>query len=326
MYGATAGEVGILRFEAATNQAVCGVLPSEKFIPEFLYYYFTYKKDELVAQAAGNAQPNISQVKIKNTRIPVTTLEEQRRIVTLLDEAFADIATAKANAEKNLQNARELFESHLDEVLSSQAGDHIPTRLGTEVDLVAGFAFSSSRYSNNENDIRLLRGDNIMQGYLRWEDVKRWPVSDSAAHEKFALKEGDVVLAMDRPWVKAGLKRAQMTATDLPCLQVQRTARLRPKQNLSADFLFHLTGSQAFSRHLLDVQTGIGVPHISGAQVQDFKFMRPPLAKQAMIATELQKLQDETQRLEFIYRQKITALDDLKKSLLHQAFSGQLTQ
>jgi type I restriction enzyme S subunit len=163
-----------------------------------------------------------------------------------------------------------------------------------------------------------------MQGYLRWEDVKRWPVSDSAAHGKFALEEGDVVLAMDRPWVKAGLKRAQMTATDLPCLQVQRTARLRPKQNLSADFLFHLTGSQAFSRHLLDVQTGIGVPHISGAQIQDFKFMRPPLAKQAMIATELQKLQEETQRLETIYRQKLTAFDDLKKSLLHQAFSGQL--
>jgi type I restriction enzyme S subunit len=81
---------------------------------------------------------------------------------------------------------------------------------------------------------------------------------------------------------------------------------------------------QAFSRHLLDVQTGIGVPHISGAQIQDFKFMRPPLAKQAMIATELQKLQEETQRLETIYRQKLTAFDDLKKSLLHQAFSGQL--
>jgi type I restriction enzyme, S subunit len=272
----------------------------------------------------GARMPRADMNAVLEFNIPVPSEQEQRRIVTLLDEAFADIATAKANAEKNLQNAHELFKSHLDEVLSSQASDHIATTLGTEVDLVAGFAFSSSHYSNNENDIRLLRGDNIMQGYLRWEDVKRWPMSDSSAHEKFALKEGDVVLAMDRPWVKAGLKRAQMTATDLPCLQVQRTARLRPKQNLSADFLFHLTGSQAFSRHLLDVQTGIGVPHISGAQIQDFKFMRPPLAKQAMIATELQKLQEETQRLESIYHQKLTALDDLKKSLLHQAFSGQL--
>ena len=301
---------------------------AQKINTKYLCYHLNSPttNDFINSMQKGTTRPRVTLSVVRDLPIYVPSDTEQIRIVTLLDEAFADIATAKANAEKNLQNARELFESHLDEVLSSQAGDHIPTRLGTEVDLVAGFAFSSSRYSNNENDIRLLRGDNIMQGYLRWEDVKRWPVSDSAAHEKFALKEGDVVLAMDRPWVKAGLKRAQMTATDLPCLQVQRTARLRPKQNLSADFLFHLTGSQAFSRHLLDVQTGIGVPHISGAQVQDFKFMRPPLAKQAMIATELQKLQDETNRLEAIYRQKLTTLDDLKKSLLHQAFSGQLTQ
>jgi type I restriction enzyme S subunit len=291
--------------------------------PRFVFHLLN--SIDLKSYAGGTGVPTLNRNDVHQVFVKVPTdKKEQHRIVTLLDEAFADIATAKANAEKNLQNARELFESHLDEVLGSQASDHIATTLGTEVDLVAGFAFSSSRYSNNENDIRLLRGDNIMQGYLRWEDVKRWPMSDRAAHGKFALKEGDVVLAMDRPWVKAGLKRAQMTATDLPCLQVQRTARLRTKQNLSADFLFHLTGSQAFSRHLLDVQTGIGVPHISGAQIQDFKFMRPPLAKQAMIATELQKLQEETQRLETIYRQKLTAFDDLKKSLLHQAFSGQL--
>jgi type I restriction enzyme S subunit len=303
------------------------IRPSPEVDADFLYHFLdreTFREEGAKQMTGAVGHKRVPKEYVEGALIPVPTIEEQLRIVTLLDEAFADIATAKANAEKNLQNARELFESHLDEVLGSQASDHIATTLGTEVDLVAGFAFSSSRYSNNENDIRLLRGDNIMQGYLRWEDVKRWPMSDRAAHGKFALKEGDVVLAMDRPWVKAGLKRAQMTATDLPCLQVQRTARLRTKQNLSADFLFHLTGSQAFSRHLLDVQTGIGVPHISGAQIQDFKFMRPPLAKQAMIATELQKLQEETQRLETIYRQKLTAFDDLKKSLLHQAFSGQL--
>ncbi|MGH6804742.1 MAG: restriction endonuclease subunit S [Burkholderiales bacterium] len=85
MYGATAGQVGILRFQAATNQAVCGILPEKQFAPEFLYYYFLEKKDELVAQAAGNAQPNISQVKIRNTQVPVLLLGEQKRIATNLD-------------------------------------------------------------------------------------------------------------------------------------------------------------------------------------------------------------------------------------------------
>ena len=118
MYGATAGQVGILRFPAATNQAVCGILPSPLFVPKFLFYLFLSRKDELIAQAAGNAQPNISQLKIRNTLIPVPPLPEQQRIVTLLDEAFVGIATAKAHAEKNLQNARAIFESHLDAVLS----------------------------------------------------------------------------------------------------------------------------------------------------------------------------------------------------------------
>jgi len=118
MYGATAGQVGILRFEAATNQAVCGILPNEKFVPEFLFYFLLAKKDELVAQATGNAQPNISQIKIKNTEVPLPPLSEQQRIVGLLDEAFEGPATAKANAEKNLQNARTLFESHLQSVFT----------------------------------------------------------------------------------------------------------------------------------------------------------------------------------------------------------------
>jgi len=111
MYGATAGQVGLLRFKAATNQAVCGILPNDRFVPEFLYYLMLSKKQELIAQAAGNAQPNISQIKIKNMTIPTPPLPEQQGIVAILDEAFAGLATVTANAEKNLKNARDLFEN-----------------------------------------------------------------------------------------------------------------------------------------------------------------------------------------------------------------------
>ena len=120
MYGATAGQVGILRFEASTNQAVCGIFPNKFFIPEFLFYFLLSRKDELVAQAAGNAQPNISQIKIRNTDVPIVPLSEQQRLVGILDEAFDGIATAKTNAEKNLQNTRALFESHLQSVFSQR--------------------------------------------------------------------------------------------------------------------------------------------------------------------------------------------------------------
>lgn len=85
MYGATAAQVGILKFEATSNQAVCGILPHKNFEPEFVYYWFKSIQTFLASQAQGGAQPNISQQKIKRVKIPTISLEEQHTIVTHLD-------------------------------------------------------------------------------------------------------------------------------------------------------------------------------------------------------------------------------------------------
>ena len=90
-------------------------------------------------------------------------------------------------------------------------------------------------------------------------------------------------------------------------------------------FLVYLISSAAFTYHILGVQTGIGVPHISGQQIKDFEFIKPPLSKQREIVATMDSLRDETRCLESLYQRKLAALDELKKSLLHQAFSGQLT-
>ena len=192
------------------------------------------------------------------------------------------------------------------------------------IDLLAGFAFKSAQYTSNDDDIRLLRGDNIIQGCLRWDDVKRWPADDARDYDRYQLEEGDVVLAMDRPWVKAGLKHATISAHDLPCLLVQRTARLRGGADLDNRFLKLLIGSSAFTGHILGVQTGIGVPHISGQQIKDFVFAYPPLSEQQRIAENLESLRAESQHLTRLYERKLAALEELKKTLLHQAFSGEL--
>jgi type I restriction enzyme, S subunit len=296
------------------------------FNQDFLYHLLGSPQifEQFDRLAAGSTVRNLNIDLASRVVVPIPSLKEQRCIVAILDEAFEGIATAKANVEKNLKNARELFEAALDAALSSHEKGCVETRLGNETDLLAGYAFSSKSYTDAANGVRLLRGDNIMQGYLRWDDAKHWPVDDLVPHARFALQQGDVVLAMDRPWVKAGLKRAQIGEDDLPCLQLQRTARLRPKQRIRLDFLFHLVGSRSFSQHLLGVQTGLGVPHISGKQIESFQFTLPSMIKQAAIASALNDLQQQTERLEGIYDQKISALDELKKSLLNQAFTGQL--
>jgi type I restriction enzyme S subunit len=323
--GATCGSVNISEPQSWVTGNAMVVRPKNGLIEmRFLEYLFRGGID-ISKAITGAAQPQITRTNLAPLEIRYpTSVPEQQRIVALLDEAFDGLATAQANAEKNLQNARALFESHLQSVFTHRDKGWVATTLGAEIDLLSGFAFKSARYTESEKDVRLLRGDNIIQGSLRWDDVKRWPASDAAEYERYRLCAGDVVLAMDRPWVKAGLKRAQISLDDLPCLLVQRTARLRGNGSLNNRFLVFLISSGAFTRHILGVQTGIGVPHISGQQIKDFSFLKPPVKEQVQIADDLADLATETQRLESLYTQKQAALAELKKSLLHQAFTGAL--
>lgn len=164
------------------------------------------------------------------------------------------------------------------------------TTLGAEAELISGFPFRSSEYTDNPRDVRLLRGDNIVQGNIRWANAKRWSFEDAANFEQYELKKDDVVLAMDRPWIDAGLKYAAIGVDDLPCLLLQRTSRLRGGQNLDIRFLRYVIGSPEFTKHIQSITTGSLVPHISSRQIKDFAFKLPPLATQKRIAAVLSAL------------------------------------
>lgn len=164
--------------------------------------------------------------------------------------------------------------------------------LGEVVDFLTGFPFKSASYSNDPTDIRLLRGDNIAQGTLRWENAKRWASTIDSSLEAYALQRDDVVLAMDRPWIEAGLKYANVTKGDLPSLLVQRVTRLRGTTRLSTRFLRYVIGSKSFTDHVLGIQTGTAVPHISGAQIKAYKFRLPPRQIQDRAVEILTSLDD----------------------------------
>lgn len=275
---ASVGYVTVMARPMATSQDFVNWVCSPQIDHDFLKYLLIAEGDDLLRFASGSVHQTIYFPEVKAFHVCHPPVAEQRRIVGILDEAFEGIATAKADAEKNLQNACALFESHRDAAVTHCSNESAATTLADEVDLLAGFAFKSAQYTTDWHGIRLLRGDNIIQDALRWDDVKRWPANDAQAYDRYQLREGDVVLAMDRPWVKAGLKHAMIAADDLPCLLVQRTARLRGGERLDNRFLKLLVGSSAFARHVLGVQTGIGVPHISGQQIKEFTFARPSIA------------------------------------------------
>lgn len=165
--------------------------------------------------------------------------------------------------------------------------------LGDAVNFITGFPFASKYYTDDTSAPYLIRGDNVIQGTLRLEGVKRWPISDSADYDAYWLCENDVLLAMDRPWIEAGLKFAPVRSTDLPALLVQRVARLRGTDMLDSRFLKHLIANQFFTNYVLSIQTGTVVPHISGNQIKNYKFALPPLPEQRAIAATLSALDDK---------------------------------
>lgn len=294
---------------------------------DFLFYLLMSREfTEYAIEGSSRAgMPKVNRDHLFKFTTYIPPLSEQKRIVAILDEAFEGIDRAIANTEKNLANFCELFESYRNSILNQENKQWEETTLGAEIDLMTGFPFKSNRYTDSDQSIRLLRGDNIVQSALRWDDVKKWSESEINQYLFYQLKEGDVVLAMDRPWVKAGLKHAMISSDDLPCLLVQRTACLRGNKNINNRFLMYLIGSHSFIQHILSNQTGIGVPHISGKQIQSFKFLKPSLSEQNFISDNLDALRSKSQRLETIYRQKLAALKELKQSILQKAFTGELT-
>jgi type I restriction enzyme, S subunit len=190
------------------------------------------------------------------------------------------------------------------------------TTLGAEADLETGFPFKSERYTESTQGIRLVRGDNIVQGALRWDGVKKWPLSERSEYSSYELLEGDVVLAMDRPWIEAGLKYASISRQDLPCLLVQRVARLRGRQRLDTRFLRYLVASREFTQHIHAITTGTAVPHISAKQIKDFEFALPPLAQQKAIASVLGALDDKIE----LNRRMNATLEAMARALFQSWF------
>jgi type I restriction enzyme S subunit len=261
---------------------------------------------------------------VKELYVPIPPPEEQKRIVAVLNRAFAALDRARANTEANLADAIELKERSIEHELSSEALGPF-TSIGPHVDLLTGFAFKSSGYSNDPRDIRLIRGDNIVQGEIRWDGVKRWPIRERKIYEKYGLALDDVLIAMDRTWVSAGIKYAIVDDEALPSLLVQRVARLRAKSSIVPRYLGYWIGSKIFERYVLSIQTGLGVPHVSGRQIENSPIRVPSVEEQIAIVNRLHVLAEGCRSLTTTYKRKLADIAALRQSILQKAFAGELT-
>lgn len=197
----------------------------------------------------------------------------------------------------------------------SRAGWELTT-LGQYCEVFSGYPFKSIGFTDDPNDIPLVKGENLGQGEVLWDISKRWPLQDIAELERYKLIKGDVVLAMDRPWVPAGLKFAKITASAPDALLVQRVARLRGRKGLDQSFLAQLIASPSFVGYVQSVGRGVGVPHISSKEIGAFTFWLPPLMEQEKIGNTLSAYDD----LIYNNRRRMALLEDSARQLYREWF------
>ena len=284
---------------------------------------YAFKSDFLRKQiddSVGATVGTYTIIKAKNTLIPVPPLPEQQRIVGILDEAFEGIATAKANAEKNLKNARALFESHLQSVFTRRS-DEVPlSRLASEITdgdhspppkAPTGVPFITiSDIVKRTREVDFSNTFTVPAEYfLKLKPNKKPRVGDILYTVTGATLGIPVLVKEHRDF----------------CFQ-RHIGLIRPNPDTDSAWLtYGLLSPQVFRQATIG-STGAAQKTVSLSVLRGLKLPKLALPEQKRIAARLDSLAAETHRLESIYQQKLVALDELKKSLLYQAFSGQLTR
>jgi type I restriction enzyme, S subunit len=292
----------------------------KQILPKFFNFY-SQSDDYLITVAkecTGTTRNRISRGNLGLTPIPVPPLDEQKRIVALLDEAFENIAIAKANTEKNLQNAKALFESHLQSIFTQRGPGWVETRLEDVCELQNGFAFKSTTFKPFGSPI--LRISNIQDGRIEAGNrlVFFNPKDYRENLDRYRVNEGDLLIAMSGATTgKIGFN------TDSTVYYLnQRVGKFEPSNKLNKHLLYYFLSTKVEEN--LRISAGAAQPNLSTEQIKGFILPLPPINEQERIVEALGTLSDETQRLAGIYQRKLAALEDLKKSLLQQAFTGAL--
>ncbi|MHB8799993.1 MAG: restriction endonuclease subunit S [Thermoanaerobaculia bacterium] len=258
----------------------------------------------------------------KNIVSPVPPLEEQRAISSFIDRKTAAIDALIAKKERQVETLRERLHTTVCSFLSNADGPI--TKLGYVVDLLPGYAFPSDGFLHGSDGVRLLRGVNVSVETLRWDDSVRWPEEDTRSYDRYRLATGDVVLGMDRPWIGAGMRVAEVREKDLPALLLQRVARLRAGQRLKQGYLLLLLASDDFRSYFEPILTGVSVPHISPEQVKGFRFRLPSPIRQDEVLDECQKLASDTSRLSRLIERQVLALREYRQALISAAVTGKI--
>jgi len=300
------GEFGCYEWKGGTallNQRVCRLQDfNNKIFSRFLFYGINKYLKAIEDVTAYITVKHISSKQIENIEIPLPPLPEQKRIVAILDEAFAAIDKAKANAQKNLQNAKELFESYLQNVF--QQGNW-ETKTIEEVcdEIFAGGDAPKNNYSlekNNKHQIPIYANAVKSRGLYGFTDYAR----------------------VTKPCLTIAARGSGTGHTELRNESFLPIVRLivciSNNNQISSEFLKYTIDNLVIQR------SGSAIPQLTVPMIKEYKIPVPTLKQQMQIIDKAEILKEQKEKLEINYQQKLNDLEELKKSILQKAFSGEL--
>jgi restriction endonuclease S subunit len=317
-----------------TNQQFNGLVIKDKnkIIPNFLMYYCSTLKDVLLKLSGKATIDFIAISKLKNIEISLPPLPEQQRIVALLDKAFSAIERSRNNAEQNLKNAKELFESYLQGVFdpSTRSGQE-NKRNGweekklSEVCEIKPPKSEAKKKLNGTDMISFLPMEDLNVADIKIKSIKERLLKDvSGSYTYFA--NNDVLLAKITPCFENGKLGIAKNLINNVGFGSSEYIVFRSKESVLPEFLFYFLSREHFREEgKLYMSGAVGHKRISKEWIENYIIPYPPLAEQQAIVRQLDALRTETQKLEAAYQKKLQDLEELKKSVLDKAFRGELT-
>ena len=295
-----------------------------RFLHKLLYWTYVSGVTEGM-QSHSTGIRNLDGDAYKAIKIKFPPLPEQQRIVGVLDEAFAGLATAQANAEKNLQNARALFESHLQSVFNQRGEGWVETTLEKVLAVQPQNGWSPPAANHSDSGTPVLTLSSVT-GFRFRPDKLKFTSASTDSRRNYWVKNGDFLITRSNTPELVG-HVAIAAGISEPTIYPDLIMRMNPMpDHMMTEFLYYQMRTRALRKEITGRAQGANptMKKISNGAVKTLPIAVPPIAAQRAIVDSLNALAAETQRLESIYQRKLAALDALKKSLLHQAFTGQL--
>ena len=319
---ASVGYVTVLGQPMATSQDFVSWVCGPGLEPDFLKHLLIAEGKDLLRFASGSVHQTIYFPEAKAFHVCLPDRSEQQRIVAILDEAFAGIATANANAEKNLRNCREWAERQLatvlDEASKTEEARTLDSLVAPSCSLSYGIVQPGDEVATG---LPVVRPVDLGSKIVRVDGLKRIDPALARSYARTTLEGGDLLLC-----VRGTTGKVAVAALALAGANVTRgivPIRFDPKF-ISQALGYYLLRSAPFQIQIRAKTYGTALMQINIGDLRKIVVRIPPISHQATVVAQLNAVQEAADQLADIYERKLAALDELKKSLLHQAFTGAL--